>query len=55
MPDREANRHPKCARTPQRGRFTRRADRQRGDRHQVIGTEAVKEAEGEGGGHEKHG
>ena len=49
MAERETDRHTERARTFDGWRFRAGAERQRRDRHQVIGAEAVKESEGEGG------
>ena len=42
------------ARTPQRRRFPGRANRQRGDRHQVIGAETMQKTQDEGGSEKQH-
>jgi hypothetical protein len=54
VPDGETDGHAHRARAPQRRRFPRRADRQRGDRHEVIGAETMKKTQGKGGSEKQH-
>ena len=54
MADREAHRDPDSARARDRRRFPHCANRQRRNRHQVIGAETVEESEGQCGREQEH-
>ena len=54
MPRRKPHCYPQRPRTLHGGGFARRADRQRGNRHQMIRTEAVEKPENERGGDQEH-
>ena len=54
VPDGETDGHAHRARAPQRRRFPGRANRQRGDRHEVIGAETMKKTQDKGGSQKQH-